>query len=346
MRVSSDLLKKIRMKKTLLVSSFMAAFFVGLAQPQFTNTHCFQVGDTSRLGFAVVSQNFDDFKPLTGPSYTWDFSTGQIPGPWTSWTAPTVEYKFQASSQSDHILFQNTQINEYALTAFARDVFYSYSSNNDTLYYEGLYASANYKAMPRYAYLTFPLNFNDSIGIWVQQFANPNQPTTATGSITRSWKYDGFGTILFPYGTASNVYRIKTYQIDSTYITNQSVVYEEFIWIRQSDGIPVLRFLKNGTSISAYYASADGSAPSNIQEILSSGNDFTMYPNPANDKLFLNNMENTHVSIINLNGEIVKNISIKDATFIIDVNELSNGFYFIKIEKEGVYKTSKIIINH
>lgn len=64
-------------KKILLLSSFMAAFIVGLAQPQFTNTHCFEVGDTSRLGFAIVTQTFDDYKALTGTNYTWDFNSGQ-----------------------------------------------------------------------------------------------------------------------------------------------------------------------------------------------------------------------------------------------------------------------------
>lgn len=334
------------MKKSLLLSILTSAFIAGMAQPQFTNNHCFQSGDTARLGFAIVTQTFDDFKPLTGNNYAWDFSSGQTPGPWTSWTSPTIEYKFQPSSQSSHTLFQNTQINEYALTSFARDVFYSYSNNNDTLYYEGLYASANYQAKPRYAYLTFPLNFNDSTGIWIQQFANPNQPTTATGSITRNWKYDGFGTVIFPYGTATNVYRIKTYQIDSTYVTSQATVSEEIIWIRQSDGIPVLRFVKYGTFIAAYYASATGGAPSNTDEILTTQSDFSFYPNPANDKFLLNNVENATVCLININGETVKNISIKEATFMMPVGDLANGIYFIKIEKEGNYKLSKIIINH
>lgn len=320
------------MKQLLLYSVLNAAYFAVMAQPQFTNNHCFQTGDTSRLGFAIVTQNFDDFKPLTGNNYTWDFSSGQTPGPWTSWTSPTVEYKFQPSSQSLHTSFHNTQINEYALTAFARDVFYSYSINNDTLYYEGLYASNNYPAKPRYAYLTFPLNFNDSTGIWVQQFANPNQP--ATGSVTRNWKYDGFGTVVFPYGTATNVYRIKTYQIDSTYITNQATVSEELIWIRQSDGIPVLRFVKSGTYIAAYYASANGSVPSYSTENDLSNFNVKVYPNPAREALTIEVSENSKMEIYAYDGKLVTQQNISNKT-VLNVNNLNNGIYFIRLTNEA-----------
>ena len=107
-----------------------------------------------------------------------------------------------------------------------------------------------------------------------------------------------------------------------------------------------MRFLKNGTSIVVYYPSADDSAPSNVQDILTTDNDFAVFPNPANDKLFLNNTDNTLISLENINGEMVINSYIKDATYTLDVNDLANRIYFIKIEKEGVYKTAKIIINH
>ncbi|GAB4446763.1 MAG: hypothetical protein OHK0036_00070 [Bacteroidia bacterium] len=329
-------------------NSFLSFFIFGIiltsfSQPQFTSNHCFQLNDTSRLGFAVVTnQDFDALKSLTGSNYTWDFSSGQIPGPWTSWTSPTVEYKFQPSSQSIHSLFHNTQINEYANTPFARDVFYSYSNNNDTLYYEGVYTTNNYPAKPRFAYLTFPLNFNDSTGIWVQQFANPNQPTYATGSVTRSWKYDGFGTVVFPYGTATNVYRIKTLQVDSSYLSNQAITYEEFIWFRQSDGIPVLRFLKNGTLISAYYASSFGAngLNENFNKMY-----ISVHPNPFNENIIISNHTNKNIEIINLydyTGNLI--LSKKYTTNIINSTSLSNGLYIIEVVFLDKTKIQKKII--
>lgn len=330
------------MKSSLLPIFIFGTILTAISQPQFTNNQCFQVNDTSRLGFAIVNQNFDGFKTLTGSNYTWDFSSGQIPGPWTSWASPTVEYKFQPSSQSIHTLFQNTQINEYANTPFARDLFYSYSNNNDTLYYEGLYSNTSYLAMPRFAYLTFPLNFNDSTGIWAQQFANPNQPTFATGSVTRSWKYDGYGTVVFPYGTVTNVYRIKTFQVDSNYIINLATTYEEFIWFRQSDGIPVLRFLKNGTLISAYYASASGTTGlnENFNEM-----DVSVYPNPFNENIIISNHMNKNIELINLydyTGKLI--LSKKNATDFISSTILNNGLYIIEVIFPDKTKIQKKLI--
>lgn len=228
------------------------------AQPTFTSANCFQVGDTSRLGFSVFAESFESWVAQTGSNHTWDFST-------TNWVEPTVPYVFQAATASIHTLFAGSDINEYGLVLFPRDLFYTYSAGQDTLYYDGLYTSTNYLYRPHVPYLTFPLDFGDSASYYGQQFANVNQPTTATGSVTRRWVYDGYGTLQLPYGTIPNCYRIRTHQVDSIYVISSGTPYDELIWFRASDGIPVLRFLKNATLISAYYTSAS-SGPTGLGE--------------------------------------------------------------------------------
>ncbi len=135
--------------------SFIAPMAI-FAQPVFTASNCFQVNDSSKLGFAVNSETFESFIPQTVSNHNWNLSNN-------GWTATTTSYIFQAGSQESHTAFSNSEINEYALTTFFRDIFYSYSVDKDTLYLDGFYLSTSYAARPSYPYLSFPLNFGDSL---------------------------------------------------------------------------------------------------------------------------------------------------------------------------------------
>lgn len=314
------------MKKTFIQLAIILMTNIVVAQtaPQFTHNHCFKVNDSSKIGFAVYIQSFDTILKQKGNNYTWNFSSA-------GWTAPTVSYKFQPSTQSSHSLFHSTQINEYAQLTFGRDLFYTYSSNSDTLYNDGLYTSTNYLYKPRIPYLTFPMNINDSVYSYKKQYANPNNPNAATGSITRYWIYDGFGTVQLPYGNISNVYRIRTKQIDSTYILNSGTTYEELIWFRQSDGIPVLRFLKNSTIISAYYASA--TSISSIAEF--DKYNFSFYPNPAGENIFINcdsKLIGETINISDISGKVLVNKIITSHNQTIDISNLAAGVYLVNID--------------
>lgn len=330
------------MKHTYALSVFLLSTIITFAQPQFTSNHCFQVNDSSKIGFAIVSQNFDDFISSTGNNYTWDFTTTGTPGPWTTWTAPTASYLFQPSTQSIHTPFHATEINEYAVLSFSRDVFYTYSASQDTLYYDGLYSNANYLYSPRVPYLTFPLNYSDSVYTHIKQYANPNQPTTATGSVTRYWMYDGYGTVKLPYGTATDVYRVRTKQVDSSYVINFVTPYEEIIWFRQSDGIPVLRFLKNGTLISAYFASVD--ATSGIDDEKNSSA-ISVFPNPFTNSIKISASTNEkieNVKIFDAFGNlVVSGKNIVENT--INTKELNSGVYFVEVITDKSFVFKKII---
>ena len=252
-------------------------------------------------------------------------------------------YKFQPSSLSIHSPFYHTQINEYCLTPFVRDLFYTYSNDRDTLYYDGLYLSSNYLYRPRVPFLNFPLSFGDSTRVFLKQFANPNLPNTATGSVTRTWIYDGFGTLKLPYGTAQNVFRIKTKQIDSIYLINSATVYEEIIWFKQSDGIPVLRFQKNGTLINAWYSSVSEVTPIQEPGITT---EISIYPVPFTDQLTISNLSFRQIkrlSVFDQSGRLVirkENLSENQ----LNTRHLNKGVYFLEIELDR--KSTRLNSSH
>jgi hypothetical protein len=62
----------------------------------------------------------------------------------------------------------------------------------------------------------------------------------------------------------------------------------------------------------------------------------TIYPNPVNDVLFIENAEGKNIEIINVLGQIVLSFSPTNNQFPITINELKSGIYFIKINDEMV----------
>lgn len=303
------------------------------AQAPFTSNNCFQLNDSSKIGFAVVSAAFDDLLDSTGSNYTWDFSSTGSPGPWTSWTSPTISYNFQAASLSIHSPFATSEINEYALVAFARDNFYTYSTNQDTLYTEGFYNSSNKVYSPRIPYLNFPLNFSDSVYTSTIQDGGT---AVGPGSVTRYWIYDGFGTLKLPYGTESNVYRIRTHQADSSSVLASLLsTTEEIIWFSQADGIPVLRIVKMGpTTMAAYYSSASGTT--NISE-KDFSNTYSIYPNPVANQLSIKTEKNFIGSMYFIKdetGRLLMQGKIINENTSLDISNLATGTYFIQVAKE------------
>jgi len=69
---------------------------------------------------------------------------------------------------------------------------------------------------------------------------------------------------------------------------------------------------------------------------------FKIYPNPANDKIFIEGgFMNQNVEIIDINGRMVASKVIESETVGIDISNLMRGAYFVKIGKEVVGKFVK-----
>ncbi|MEY4593754.1 MAG: Secretion system C-terminal sorting domain, partial [Bacteroidota bacterium] len=222
-----------------------------------------------------------------------------------------------------------------------RDQFYSYSAAYDTLYYHGYYAGGTsyvyYVPLP---YFVFPMNYSDSVSV-SRPITNANG-TIQTGSVNRNWKYDGFGTIKFPYGIENNVYRIHSYQIDSLVVNGifiSATTTEELLWIKQSDGIPVLRFQKQGaSSLYAWYATASGGTSiSEFEETQL----VSIYPNPSNGSIRLRaekSLEGSQYKILDYFGRVVCKGTLIATHESIDVRNLSAGSYLFQIEESKPLK--------
>ena len=74
---------------------------------------------------------------------------------------------------------------------------------------------------------------------------------------------------------------------------------------------------------------------------------FTVYPNPAHDKLIIKSLAKvtgTTIRLININGEIILQQRISGTELQIDVSHLNQGDYYLKISNNGQSTVKKVII--
>ena len=72
-------------------------------------------------------------------------------------------------------------------------------------------------------------------------------------------------------------------------------------------------------------------------------NKFKIYPNPTNREITIESAENTTVQLLNIQGQVIKEIRIKTEKETIDMSELEANIYFLKAENNNDFKLTKVI---
>lgn len=71
-----------------------------------------------------------------------------------------------------------------------------------------------------------------------------------------------------------------------------------------------------------------------VQIESANSNTCRIFPNPATDLITVTNAKDANITIMNIVGEIVKTIENASANQTIEMSELSNGTYFVKVNQE------------
>ena len=69
-----------------------------------------------------------------------------------------------------------------------------------------------------------------------------------------------------------------------------------------------------------------------------------MYPNPSNGIVNFTNVENATIEVYNMMGQVVASVNNANANASIDLSNVANGNYVVRIVKDGAIATSKLNI--
>jgi hypothetical protein len=97
------------------------------------------------------------------------------------------------------------------------------------------------------------------------------------------------------------------------------------------------------SNTSAFYRCIPYDYSSLPQQTLTDDDKFIIYPNPAKDILTIESPENTNIEIINSQGQTVKSITSTGLKCFIDINELADGIYTIRMKTDKKIVTQKFI---
>jgi hypothetical protein len=332
------------MKKSLLIlSSLLGLFFPAVAQP--TLTHALNspaVGDVFNTNVTnAVSPG------SAGASQTWNLSS-MVMASTSNYTAVTAASTPSGSS------FPSANVSLYDGTSYA---YYQTSAsswlNRGSVASGVVFSYTNAEVM-----LNYPFTYgNSAVDTWGCTWSSGSVNFVRYGTSTVT--ADGYGTVITPAGTFTNVLRVHLVQSykDSatTFPLNLSYLNDEYLWYRAGTHYPV----------AATYTITTGSGPSSsgfyLSNVVTGINEhenpvaaFHIFPNPADNGVNLN-----YTSVLSSEGELVVynvmgqkcisdkiNISKGANEIKISTEDLAPGTYYVKLQANGiVIRNERFIVN-
>lgn len=169
---------------------------------------------------------------------------------------------------------------------------------------------------------------------------------------------DGSGTLITPFGTFSNVLRVKSVQ------TSQSIglpptpggptVSENTTYLfvsAEHPGVPLLEYSLSGTNINPNADTTISFADPSYVSIAEKANDtFSIYPNPANTQVTISATSSLErVELLDLFGRIVSTEPVQSAskTLVVNTSNFATGVYLIRaFSSNGSSTVNRLVISH
>jgi hypothetical protein len=83
-----------------------------------------------------------------------------------------------------------------------------------------------------------------------------------------------------------------------------------------------------------------------INKLETSKSTFSIYPNPANFFLTINNIsKGTEINIIDIMGKIIYSSKNSNEELLINIKYFTNGVYIVQALNKGIFTNKKLVIN-
>ncbi len=320
--------------KTIYITLLTALFFTGNAQ--FTMLSQWHAPDSSSSHTTRSYDSVTAIPKAMGPNMTWDFNnmkrTSNVGQP---------EVFGPASTGSNYTMYPTATIVG--------------KTGTNTAYYSTSAAQWEYlgddsdKFTDPLVLVKWPVNYNST---WSDTYSQ----TSTSGSGTLTGACTGYGTVILPGGA-------KYDNCMQLHIRNQANVGGTLTAI--TDGYSYFSQLQRFPLISINYTwliagtdtiISDGNI--DVNELVAVGiNDYNfdasyaIYPNPTSDnftlKLSNNEGSDCNVQIINITGQIVKEVKLGNETTIeqsVSIGELSSGVYMVKTSLGDKTSTRRLVV--
>jgi len=127
--------------------------------------------------------------------------------------------------------------------------------------------------------------------------------------------------------------------------------FHDTSWTDISNGLPnepISALLVSGSYLYAGTGYHSGVWKRSLSEImgiteLDKLNDIDIYPNPATDLLYIEFSPNSEIQILNIEGQIIKNLISAENNTTFDISAFARGMYFVKVKNENGIAVKKLV---
>lgn len=358
---------------------FFAFANTGISQITIGQNDMPQPGDTVRLTTTTDTVGLPT-PALTGAGITWDYSSlvphSQTIDTFLTVSSTPVAYQLYFNDSFLYPLYKSTVAQSGANVPSNRyltvdDVINYYKDESSN--YEGVGYGANINSVPTSVkddtidvVYKFPMNYGNKDSC--HSSSNTNVPTIGYfGEFQyRINHVEGWGTLITPYGTFQTL-KVETilYSSDSLYITALSFGLKipqpeqiQYKWLATGEALPVLQINEtvtgsHATYVNTVYRDSARSGLLGIAGINSPLNNIAVYPNPAAEttllSYYLSNTSLVNITVYAIDGRCVGKIfngeqSGGNHNLTMNVSNLPQGIYFIKVEANGAQAVKKLAV--
>lgn len=313
------------MKKPLLLSAMLLASASIFAQPIIQSSDFYPtIGEAFTLNYgAYISPG------AAGNNVTWDLS-GLAASSTVTVSALAANPGFPGTDLTLTYSGQSSLYVDFTPTEYLIDGMFQIPSNTTITYSDPM------------KYYEFPMSMSGSYtDNFAATFTSSGFNFSRSGTIT--CEVDGYGTLITPSGTYTNVLRVHSVQdyTDSYSMGSLDVTIDNYTWIKAGfhQELAMVQTMTSdvGSGSSAYYASNTLGLDNNEFSSLK------LYPNPAQSNLKIDlDTPVDQVQVTDLNGRLV-DVSFDKGTRILDISPLNSGIYYVTIYSNNTSSVRKIV---
>lgn len=311
------------------------------AQPTISSSVAGEVGD--EFSFTIV--NTTDFDPgPAGENVTWDFSGIATSGTASNYTLITAE----ATGQAGTFPGANTA-SDYGSDTYA---FFKISPSEYSIY--GVYTPVTVISYsdPE-EIVVFPLTYGttNEDDLYSEFFSGIETIRSGSNELLG----DGYGTLILPSGTYTNVLRMKLQEDYSDEGVDFPITieynFESYYWFKEGVKGPLFQYNYQEVVSGIPTVNESYQINNNMEEVAIQSNltssDVKLFPNPASEVLNLyasNGIQLHKAEIVDIAGRLVFAENLSGQNNVLNIQDLLAGVYIIKLTSSAGVLVESITI--